>query len=406
MISMDPRATAQGPPSPDAASAKMMIRQDDGARGAAGARNGFAGVLSRQAAGAEGAEDIAATPGSGPLAPDPSGEADADTPTQVPETAPVPGEGARLPSGDGPDETPVAGPGPATPDAKTNRPVEQGNGMQPVAGGDTPRLTAGIFPRQGGQPGPDGPDLMLGTAEPPPASAARAALPPPVEAPAPPRRGALGRDLPGWTAAVPFPGQSPGPAPSAVQTAGPLAQALPPFGGPAEDAGRLPVAEGGAPGGDLTAGPVGERPAAGAPPVPATATAARATPAHVTQQIAVSVSVAQGGETEVRLNPEDLGRVRLALSGAEGTLTVTISAERPETADLLRRHIDSLAREFAALGYGDVGFHFEGESREDRAQDRPGGQGGSAPDPAPTEETDPKPPRRTLVIGGGLDLKL
>jgi flagellar hook-length control protein FliK len=140
--------------------------------------------------------------------------------------------------------------------------------------------------------------------------------------------------------------------------------------------------------------------------VPATATAARATPAHVTQQIAVSVSVARGGETEVRLNPEDLGRVRLALSGAEGTLTVTISAERPETADLLRRHIDSLAREFAALGYGDVGFHFEGESREDRAQDRPGGQGGSAPDPAPTEETDLKPPRRTLVIGGGLDLKL
>lgn len=236
MIFMDPRATAQGPPSPDAASAKMMIRQDDGARGAAGARNSFAGVLSRQAAGAEGAEDIAATPGSGPLAPDPSGEADADTPTQVPETTPVPGKGARLPSGDGPDETPVAGPGPATPDAKTSRPVEQGNGMQPVAGGDTPRLTAGIFPRQGG--------------------AARSGRPGPYA----------------W---------------------------------------------------------------------------------H-------------------------------------------------RRADLLRRHIDSLAREFAALGYGDVGFHFEGESREDR----PGGQGGSAPDPAPTEETDPKPPRRTLVIGGGLDLKL
>jgi hypothetical protein len=170
---------------------------------------------------------------------------------------------------------------------------------------------------------------------------------------------------------------------------------------------RLPVEEGALPLGDLAAGSTADRPSAAASSAgPATPPAARAVPVQIAQQIAVSVSVSESGHTELRLNPEELGRVRLSLLGAEGGLTVSITAERPETADLLRRHTDSLAREFAALGYGDVGFHFEGESREDRARDHPGGQAASAPEPTLTDATDPQPPRRRIVLGGGLDLKL
>jgi hypothetical protein len=170
---------------------------------------------------------------------------------------------------------------------------------------------------------------------------------------------------------------------------------------------RLPIEDAALPLGDLAPGSTGERPSVGASSAgPATPPATRSVPVQIAQQIAVSVSVSESGHTELRLNPEELGRVRLSLSGAEGGLTVSITAERPETADLLRRHTDSLAREFAALGYGDVGFHFEGESREDRAHDQPGGQAASAPEPTLTDPTDPQPPRRGIVLGGGLDLKL
>ena len=176
---------------------------------------------------------------------------------------------------------------------------------------------------------------------------------------------------------------------------------------PTDQMARLPGEDTALPLGDLAAGSTGDRPAAATSSVgPATPSAARAVPVQIAQQIAVSVSVSESGHTELRLNPEELGRVRLSLSGAEGGLTVSITAERPETADLLRRHMDSLAREFAALGYGDVGFHFEGESREDRAHDHPGGQAAGAPDPTPIDATDPQPPRRRIVLGGGLDLKL
>lgn len=63
---------------------------------------------------------------------------------------------------------------------------------------------------------------------------------------------------------------------------------------------------------------------------------------------------------EITLNPEELGRVRIALNHADSGLTVTITAERPETLDLMRRHIEQLAIEFRRLGYENIGFEFSG----------------------------------------------
>lgn len=87
-------------------------------------------------------------------------------------------------------------------------------------------------------------------------------------------------------------------------------------------------------------------------------------------QVAVAVHQTQDGVTELVLNPEELGRVRLAINSQDGVMAVTITTERPETQDLMRRHIDMLAQEMKALGYDSVGFTFEGQG-----SDPHGGQG-------------------------------
>ncbi|MFA8441892.1 flagellar hook-length control protein FliK [Yoonia sp.] len=79
---------------------------------------------------------------------------------------------------------------------------------------------------------------------------------------------------------------------------------------------------------------------------------------HVATQIAVAITNNVGKSTEIALNPEELGRVRLSLSVNDGAITLNVVAERPETQDLLRRHMDLLAQEFRQLGYTSISFSF------------------------------------------------
>ena len=65
-----------------------------------------------------------------------------------------------------------------------------------------------------------------------------------------------------------------------------------------------------------------------------------------------------GGRLDVTLQPEDLGRLRLVFTPSESGLTVAVSADRPETLDLLRRNIDLLAGDLAQQGFTDVAFQF------------------------------------------------
>ncbi|MGB0960615.1 MAG: flagellar hook-length control protein FliK, partial [Halocynthiibacter sp.] len=74
-----------------------------------------------------------------------------------------------------------------------------------------------------------------------------------------------------------------------------------------------------------------------------------------------------GRPLEIALSPEELGRVRMTLHAQDTSLLVSIEAERFETAELMRRHMEELEQEFKELGYGDVSFDF-GQSRgEDNA---------------------------------------
>lgn len=80
-------------------------------------------------------------------------------------------------------------------------------------------------------------------------------------------------------------------------------------------------------------------------------------------QIAAVAKENRPGPIELKLYPEELGRLRLTFDSSEATMVISISAERPETTDLMRRHIDQLAREMQALGYKDVSFKFEGDAQ-------------------------------------------
>lgn len=111
---------------------------------------------------------------------------------------------------------------------------------------------------------------------------------------------------------------------------------------------------------------------------------------------------------EVSLSPEELGKVRLTLHTVDGGLSVVVQAERPETLDLMRRNIDSLARDFREMGYSNTSFDFgsqTGQNRSSPTRDDPPQP--VEPEPANrfhTATTALQPPARTAE--GGLDLRI
>jgi hypothetical protein len=78
----------------------------------------------------------------------------------------------------------------------------------------------------------------------------------------------------------------------------------------------------------------------------------------VAMQLAAAVSMDRPGAFEIRLSPEELGVVRLTLQIADGTLALTIEAERPETLELMRRSLDVLEREFRDAGFTSLSLSF------------------------------------------------
>jgi flagellar hook-length control protein FliK len=87
-------------------------------------------------------------------------------------------------------------------------------------------------------------------------------------------------------------------------------------------------------------------------------------PQAIAQQIAVAVQSQGAGKStiDLQLAPEELGRVRLRLTSHEGVVAVSVLAERPETLDLLRRHIETLARGLLDVGYQEARFAFSGQN--------------------------------------------
>ena len=75
--------------------------------------------------------------------------------------------------------------------------------------------------------------------------------------------------------------------------------------------------------------------------------------------VAEAVVAAQGDRVEVALSPEELGRVRIAMTRSEDGVSVLVTAERGETAGLLKRHAEQLATALREAGMGQVDISFE-----------------------------------------------
>lgn len=152
----------------------------------------------------------------------------------------------------------------------------------------------------------------------------------------------------------------------------------------------------------LSAMPVERHVAATGTPAPVAAAATPETARQVAAQIAVAVTNSNGKMTEIALNPEELGRVKLSLSAGDGVITVNLLADRPETQDLLRRHIDMLAQEFRQLGYTSISFSFGEQKGQARPEARPDEQ----PVEQERHDTASIPQATPAAAVTGLDLRI
>lgn len=117
-------------------------------------------------------------------------------------------------------------------------------------------------------------------------------------------------------------------------------------------------------------------------------------------------------EVEVLLAPEELGKLRFSILQDGDRVKIALSAERPETLQILRRHADQLTAEFRAAGFvqTSIDFGLWSQNGSGRHASRETGQGASDhPDPAsPSLIVDPPHPIALAAAssGQGLNLRL
>jgi flagellar hook-length control protein FliK len=78
------------------------------------------------------------------------------------------------------------------------------------------------------------------------------------------------------------------------------------------------------------------------------------TPGTAVDQVAVKLSSSAkdgGGKISIRLNPEELGKVDVRLEiGRDGAVRATVSADRPETLDMMQRDARALEKALQDAG--------------------------------------------------------
>ena len=179
--------------------------------------------------------------------------------------------------------------------------------------------------------------------------------------------------------------------PVPAQTASPAAVSDPAPTAPAPAAAVLPRAE-------MPAAPM---PAPTPPP---------AAPLPVARQVADAVLHITGDSTEIVLAPEELGRLRIVISRDQGGLLVTLTAERPEALDLLRRHGEALRQDLSRQGDEGARLDFQmarqGEGRDPGAgQPMRMAQAG----PAGVQDGAPQmvePMARPAIMPGRIDMRM
>lgn len=119
-------------------------------------------------------------------------------------------------------------------------------------------------------------------------------------------------------------------------------------------------------------------------------------------QVAEVALHAGEGTTELALSPEELGPVRIGLAGEGDSVTLTITAERPETLDLLRRNAAQLVAEMRSAGYLSVDLNFGQWTPREDPPDKGAAVALPLADPPPV----PLPGARLAPAGAGLFLRI
>lgn len=113
-----------------------------------------------------------------------------------------------------------------------------------------------------------------------------------------------------------------------------------------------------------------------------------------------------GGMVELALDPPELGRLRMQMTEVAGVMTLTIHAERPETAELMRRHLDLLAQEFAQAGLNAPSVSISQEGADQGGQGaRDDDQGGRSHQSLADDTLHQTPPPQRTAHGA-LDIRL
>jgi flagellar hook-length control protein FliK len=76
------------------------------------------------------------------------------------------------------------------------------------------------------------------------------------------------------------------------------------------------------------------------------------------EQAVIALHRLREGPFDLALSPEELGRLRFEMVTRGDAVTVMLSAERPETMDLLRRHAEALLLELRLAGFGSASLSF------------------------------------------------
>ncbi|KPQ07019.1 MAG: Flagellar hook-length control protein [Rhodobacteraceae bacterium HLUCCA12] len=123
-------------------------------------------------------------------------------------------------------------------------------------------------------------------------------------------------------------------------------------------------------------------------------------------QIATQVTQLGKGRFELSLSPGELGKVDMWLHDSDNRLTLTVNAERPETMDLIRRHIGLLEQELRQMGLGSLSLQL-GDNGAPGSRGEQQGRDGAAVDAAVgAEPVAPNPSTAPGVARDHLDLRL
>lgn len=125
-------------------------------------------------------------------------------------------------------------------------------------------------------------------------------------------------------------------------------------------------------------------------------------PPTVAPMLVDAASALPDAPVTLTLAPEDLGALRFEMQSRGDTIHVSLTVERPETLDMLRRHVEQLTGEFRQAGFANASFSFAG-GWGSGGQERAAGAGYAS---LSVDEDERPATRAGRHVNGGLDLRL